>query len=137
MLTAPRTAESWNIDGIRDRVAWLEGTAGPGEGGNTVIAGHVTVLNIGKGPFHDLQHLREGDWIRLYRGDWVYVYAVSELRVVKVNDMTITAQDHPDRLTLFTCTGWDEQSEAYQARRVALADLFKIEPFAEQDLPVE
>ncbi len=137
VMDAPRTPDSWDIRGLKTRLAWLEGTAAPGEGGNTVLAGHVTVLGVGQGPFYYLHHLRAGDEIRVYSGSQVYVYAVEDQSVVKVDAVEITSQEYRDRLTLFTCTGWDEDSEKYQARRVVHAGLLSVEPYDEQALPVE
>lgn len=128
VLKTPRRGLSWDITGIRDRVAWLEGTAAPSEEGNTVLAAHVTVRSIGKGPFHDLVRLKEGDLIRVHSGDQVYVYAVRELRVVKEEDVWITAPTPKAQLTLITCSGWDEEAASYTRRRAIVAQLLRVEP---------
>lgn len=128
VLKTPRRGLSWDVNGIRDRVGWLEGTAAPSEKGNTVLAAHVTVRSIGKGPFYDLGLLREGDLIRVHSGDQVYVYAVRELRVVKEEDVWITAPTARAQLTLITCSGWDEEVASYTRRRAVIAQLLRIEP---------
>lgn len=128
VLFAPRSAASWDITGLRDRVAWLEGTSAPGQGGNTVLVGHVTVLQIGKGPFYSLQRLKPGDLIRIHGGDLVYVYSIQEQKVVRETDIAITAQDGPERLTLLTCSGWNEEEGEYVSRRAVIASLVRVEP---------
>lgn len=116
----------WDIRGIRDKVAWLGSTSAPGEGGNTVLAAHVNVLNLGPGPFHDLDRLQPGDRIYLYTEKNVYLYQVREGLVVKEEDVEITGPSATPQLTLVTCSDWDSKTETYLSRRVVIADLVDV-----------
>lgn len=125
--SAPTAGQTWNIAGLGANLAWLEGTSLPGLGSNTVLAGHVSVLGLGDGPFRYLHLLNPGDEVRLSTLRGIYVYRVSSQFVVpptQVHALTATTQA---RVTLVTCTAWDEEAEDYLLRRVVQADLVGFE----------
>jgi sortase A len=128
VVSKPRKDNTWDITGLRADVAWLEGTAHPASTGNTVLAGHIMVRNVGKGPFRYLDRLKEGAIVLLYTGKNRFVYQVSEQFVVKETDGEVTFSTSEPQLTLLTCSNWDDNVETYQRRRVVVAGLVKVEP---------
>lgn len=133
VVISARSGDSWDLEGLRDNVAWLEGTSRPGLGGNTVLAGHITVLYIGNGPFRYLHHLKPGDEILVNTAENEYRYVVDTQFTVREDEVHILANTEDARLTLFTCTGWDSENERYWKRRVVVADLVQVNPL--NDLP--
>jgi len=119
---------SWLIDGLKQEVAWLGNTSWPGLGGNTALAGHVTLFNGQAGPFRYLSELRQGDEIWLYTGENIYYYQARDLRVVADSDMSVVEPSDRPQLTLITCTGWDANARFYLQRLVVFADLVKTRP---------
>jgi LPXTG-site transpeptidase (sortase) family protein len=123
---------SWYITGLREEVAWLGNTSWPGLGGNTALAGHVTVAGLGDGPFRWLEKLKAGDLVRVYTEQAVYTYEVSDHVIVEDTDMAVLDQTVNPRLTLITCTGWDTELELYRYRRVVFANLTGTEELVRQ-----
>jgi sortase A len=113
---------------MRTDVAWLGDTSWPGLGGNTVLAGHVTVRNIGKGPFFGLDKLKAGDTVIVYTEQNVYTYVVREKRAAEPDEMEVTYATGQPQLTLITCTDWDAEARIYKMRLVVFADLQTVEP---------
>lgn len=128
VVLKPRKDNTWDIRGLRADVAWLDGTAHPAASGNTVLAGHIMVRNLGRGPFRFLDRLKEGASVVVYTGQNEYVYRVSKQLLVKDSDGEVTFNTGQPQLTLITCSNWDEAVERYQRRRVVLASLVKVEP---------
>ena len=77
-------------------------SAGPGERGNVVIAGHVANRG-GKAVFKQLPEVRAGDVVEVYRGDEVFRYSVTEIKVVAAEATSVMGQTQDARLTLITC----------------------------------
>jgi LPXTG-site transpeptidase (sortase) family protein len=96
-------------------------------GGNTALAGHVTVRNYGNGPFRYLDQLASGDEVRLYTERKVYTYRVREQQVVSENDLWVTQPTQNNQLVLITCTDWNADFQTYIRRLVVFADLEKSE----------
>jgi sortase A len=76
------------------------GTAGPGEYGNMVVAGHRTSHDR---PFYDLDKLAVGDEIVVSNLAGRFVYQVTETLVVTPDALWITDQTVDKTLTLFAC----------------------------------
>ena len=76
------------------------GTAFPGMGGNTVIAGHRTTHGA---PFWSLDRLQPGDLIELQTRRGHFVYRVSWKAVLPQNAWGPTQSDALPVLTLTTC----------------------------------
>ena len=124
----PYDGVSWMISGLREEVAWMGNTSWPGLGGNTGLAGHVTVAGLGDGPFRHLDELTAGEVVILYTENNAYTYTVRESRITDDGDMSVTlATDNP-QITLITCVNWDQDSHTYLNRLVVYADLVRTEP---------
>jgi sortase A len=81
-----------------DRAAGhIEGTPGPGAGGNVGIAGHRD------GFFRGLKDVAQGDVIQLRTPAETIDYVVTELRVVAPDDVSVLAPTGAPSLTLVTC----------------------------------
>jgi LPXTG-site transpeptidase (sortase) family protein len=119
----PFEDRTWDIQGLGLDIAWLGDTSSPGLGSNTVLAGHITVLYLGNGPFRYLYRLKPGDLVYVYT-DWnVYTYSIREQKVVRENDSSVVGPTDRSQVTLLTCTGWDEEALQYTDRRAVFADL--------------
>lgn len=77
---------------------WHAGSAAPGTGGNTALAGH-RVRRV----FARLGKARPGDEITLVWDRVRYRYRVTKVFVVDPSDVGILAQSGPERLTLYSC----------------------------------
>lgn len=126
VVPVPFDGRTWDVNKIAEEVAWLGGTSRPGQGGNTVLAGHITARDIGNGPFRYLNWLSPGEEIFVYTNQKIYVYRVREFRIVEARDGAVTAATENPQLTLVTCSTWDEQVESYVKRRVVYADLVRV-----------
>jgi LPXTG-site transpeptidase (sortase) family protein len=126
----PYDGYTWLIEGLRDEIAWMGDTSWPGLGGNTALAGHVTVRGMGNGPFRYLQDLVYGDTITVYTEKNIYTYAIRDKQVVPDTSLSILDQTSQSRLTLITCINWSEDLEQYIDRLVVVADLVKVEPLS-------
>jgi LPXTG-site transpeptidase (sortase) family protein len=124
----PFDGHTWMIQGLRNEVAWLGETSWPGLGGNTALAGHVTVRNQGNGPFRYLFDLKQGDEVKLYTEKNIYAYHVREKREVDITDLSVTAKTDIAQVTLITCVEWSETLDAYTNRFIVMGDLASIEP---------
>jgi len=123
VIEAPFVARQWDISQLRGEVAHLAGTAYPGDPGNAVLAGHITIPGAGWGPFQELNTLAEGDRVFIERGGRRFVYEVFDNQVVPPDAVRVVFPTEDDRLTLITCTGWDEGLDTYSARIVVVARL--------------
>jgi len=124
----PFDGVSWYITGLRDEVAWMGDTSWPGLGGNTALAGHVTLRNGRDGPFRNLDQLQQNDEVILYTDENVYTYKVRESRVVLDGDMSVIAPTNSPQLTLITCTNFDREAGIYLERLIVYADLVGTKP---------
>ena len=82
---------------LRRAVGYIPGTAPPGEGGNTALAGHRDTF------FRPLRRVEEGDRIRLVVPPNTYEYRVDSLRVVEPNEVSVLESTGTEELTLVTC----------------------------------
>lgn len=124
----PFDGHTWLIEGLTQEVAWMGNTSWPGLGGNTGLAGHVTVAGFGDGPFRHLDELAVGEVVILYTEQNMYTYQVREQAVVEDGDMGITNPTENPQITLITCTNWNNDIRAYLNRLVVYADLIRTEP---------
>lgn len=128
----PYEETTWKIAGLREEVAWLGDTSWPGLGSNTALAAHVSLIDGSDGPFRYLHELGPGALIRIYTERNVYVYRLVDKRVVSDGDLSVVAPSDQPRLTLITCTGWDEELERYLQRIVLISELQEITPLNQQ-----
>jgi sortase A len=75
----------------------LENTPGPGEAGNSVIAGHRDTF------FRHIHELAAGDDIFVRRGGRQYHYVVTNKSIVRPSDTWVASGTRDNRLTLVTC----------------------------------
>ena len=74
----------WDVSGLGQEIGHLEGTAYPGESGNSVLAGHVTVAPEGlPGPFYHLGNLTVGGRISLMIDGQERDYRVAWVRLIR------------------------------------------------------
>jgi LPXTG-site transpeptidase (sortase) family protein len=124
----PYDGVSWMISGLREEVAWMGNTSWPGLGGNTGLAGHVTVAGVGDGPFRHLDELIAGEVVILYTENNAYTYTVRESRITDDGDMSVILATTNPQITLITCVNWDQDSRTYLNRLIVYADLVRTEP---------
>ena len=106
-----------SLDVIDRGVAHWAGTAGPGEEGNVVLAGHRSTHTR---PFWSLGELTVGDLIFLTDGyGFDVMYRVTEIFVVDPSALWISHETGQPELTMFACH--PKGSAAY--RIVVSADL--------------
>lgn len=80
-------------------------SAMPGQPGNMVISGHVSVANPRNAAvFATLERVREGDVIEVYAGAAVYRYVVERIDVVDPDATEVLRSDSRATVTLITCT---------------------------------
>lgn len=89
-------------------VAWYEFSAEPGNGSNSVLAGHVRWAGD-PGVFADLDELEDGDIIQVvWRDGREATYEVFAKRLIASADpeaLQVMAPTASDTITLFTCAG--------------------------------
>lgn len=78
-------------------VGFLSGTARPGEGGNTALAGHRDTF------FRALRRIEVDDRIRFIVPPHTYEYRVESFRVVEPNEVSVLESTGTEELTLITC----------------------------------
>jgi sortase A len=124
----PYDGLTWLIAGLQDEVAWMGDTSWPGLGGNTALAGHVSLRNGRDGPFRYLDQLQPNDEVVLYTDENIYTYKVRESRVVPDGDMSVIAPTNDPQLTLITCINYDTEAGIYLERLIVHADLVGTKP---------
>jgi LPXTG-site transpeptidase (sortase) family protein len=123
----PFDGQTWMIQGLREEIAWMGNTSWPGLGGNTGLAGHVTVRGLGNGPFRYLDDIIQNDVIYIYTEENIYTYSVREKRVVDQADLSVVDPSENAQITLITCLEWDEDLEIYIKRLAVMADLVRTD----------
>ena len=117
--------KTWDITEETGAAYWLEGTAHPEYGGNTVIAAHY--MEYGEpGPLFRVRDLEEEDEIILYSENAKYTYKVDRYQYIPDNYMEYL-KNRPYALTLFTCSGFNWNTGVWEQRVVVLADLKQID----------
>ena len=107
-----------DYDVPRQAAGHYVGTAEPGDKGNLVIGGHVS-LRTGPAVFQALPGVKAGDVVEVYRGDQIYRYSVTEIRVVAADATSVMRPTQDATLTLITC--FPERN--FQQRLVVIAKL--------------
>lgn len=125
-------------------VGWHDGSAQPGEAGNTVLSGHNNILGE---VFRRLSELRQGDVILAYSGDRLFRYRVRQAFIVpeagrpsevrRTNARWIAATDD-ERLTLVSC--WPYRSNTHRVLVIAVPEgegITEADGFTEPDALTE
>jgi LPXTG-site transpeptidase (sortase) family protein len=125
---------TWLIAGLQEEIAWMGNTSWPGLGGNTALAGHVTLRNGADGPFRYLDELKAGDLVFIYTDENMYTYRVQNILDVDQTDMDVVKPTDNSILTLITCSDWDSASQFYLKRLIVVGDLVNVKPMKVNDL---
>jgi LPXTG-site transpeptidase (sortase) family protein len=131
----PFDGVTWMITGLRQEIAWMGDTSWPGLGGNTGLAGHVTVAGIGDGPFRHLDELPVGELVLLYTEKNIYTYQVRESFITDEGDMTVISSTDGAQISLITCVDWDQENHVYLNRLVVVADLIRTDALVMSRIP--
>lgn len=126
----PYEGDTWLISGLKQEVAWLGETSWPGLGGNTGLAGHVTLNSGENGPFRYLDQLTAGSVITLFTEKNIYNYKIRHSKVVDATDASVLSPTTQPSITLITCTNWDKDLHEYVKRFIVFADLDTTVPIA-------
>ena len=81
-----------------------DGSANPGENGNTVIFAHAR-----EGFFYNLKDAKKDDVVYVMTQDKWYRYKISEIKTVYPNNIETVAPTDNEVLTLFTCSGFFDE----------------------------
>lgn len=96
------------MEALRYGIVHFPGTAMPGEHGNIALTGHSSYFPWDPGRFKDvfalLHEVQMGDKILLYHKQTKYIYEVTDIKIVKPDDINVLDPTEDDRLTLITCT---------------------------------
>ncbi|MGE3076458.1 MAG: sortase [Dehalococcoidia bacterium] len=80
-------------------------SAMPGQLGNMVITGHVSVADRSNvAVFHSLDGVSEGDLVEVFSGDDMYTYRIDKVMVVAPGSVKLLRSDSTATVTLITCT---------------------------------
>jgi LPXTG-site transpeptidase (sortase) family protein len=124
----PFDGATWVLEGLTSEIAWLGDTSWPGLGGNTGLAGHVTLNSGAYGPFRYISTLKEGEAIVLDTEKNEYTYQVTRQFQTNANDMSVLEKTSRPTITLITCTNWDDQQKIYLSRLIVQAELVGVTP---------
>lgn len=107
------------------QVAWYDFTAQPGTPGNTVFAGHVDHIRVGRAAFWNLSNVRIGDIMEYHSIDGpVYRYKVTRITTQNASDPAndFVAPTAVETMTVITCAGsFDRNSRSYNQRLIVQA----------------
>jgi LPXTG-site transpeptidase (sortase) family protein len=124
----PFDGQTWMIQGLREEVAWMGDTSWPGLGSNTGLAGHITVRDLGAGPFRYLEDVLQNEMVYLYTEKNMYSYSIRDKKVVGQDDLSVVAATEGSQITLITCLEWDDNLRIYLKRLAVIADLVRTDP---------
>ncbi len=80
-------------------------SAMPGQLGNMVITGHVSVADRSNlAVFQSLDSVSEGDLVEVFSGDDMYSYRIDKVMVVAPSAVKLLRSDSTSTVTLITCT---------------------------------
>jgi sortase A len=80
-------------------------SAMPGQLGNMVITGHVSVADHNNlAVFRRLENVTAGDTLQVYSGGQAFTYVVSKVMVVPPSAVNVLKSDSTATVTLITCT---------------------------------
>ena len=109
---APVIKGYWKV--YPDRAGFGDGSAYPGDKGNTVIFAHARY-----GLFLGLRDIKIGDKVYILTGDKWLSYKVKEIKTVLPKNLEVIAPTPDETLTLFTCSGFaDSKRLIVIAKRV-------------------
>jgi len=127
VMGIPLQNGTWDLTWLSRQAGWLEGTAYPTFGGNSVITAHVYLPNGQPGPFIDIGKLSWGQEVAIVSNGLRYVYQVREVKNIRPDDMSVFKHEEKPWLTLLTCKEYDEKTNSYRSRLMLRAVLMRIE----------
>lgn len=122
IITAYLDGVSWDVSQLGPNVGHLQGTTEPGQVGNVVLAGHVTLRDGTNGIFATIKTMSIGDQVYVIQGDQEWRYSVVSNRIVQPNDLSVVYPSIDERLTLITCESYDFFTDSYLERVVVVAE---------------
>lgn len=122
VVTVYLDGESWDVSQLGENAGHLQGTAWFGDPGNIALAGHVELADGRPGIFAGIGKLNVGDPIILREGDQEQRYAVSQIKRVSPDDLSVLYPSTTDEMTLITCDSYDFLQNIYQERVVVVAE---------------
>lgn len=123
VVGVPMKSNGWDTSWLGANAGWLNGSAFPGWGGNSVIAAHNFLPTGQPGPFAALETLQWGDTITIQVYGTTLHYEVRSVNWVAPNQNQVLSHLDGNWLTLITCDQYDEQTEQYRWRIVVKAVL--------------
>ncbi len=113
----PNQNGNWDVTWLGQQAGWLEGSAFPTALGNSVLTGHVWDAFNQPGPFFGFDKLEYDDVIVVHHFDTKYYYRVREVLSVKPENLNAMLKHQNEAwLTLVTCQGFNEKTQAYERR---------------------
>lgn len=114
--------ESWDVSQLGEYAGHLQGTAWINTPGNVALAGHVEMRDGRPGIFARIEELRMGDPVILTQSGVEQRYAVTDIKRVSPDDLSVLYPTSNDRITLITCDSYDFLQNTYQERIVVVAE---------------
>jgi sortase A len=94
----------WQWERPKHAVGHLEGTAQPGQVGNSVMSGHISSPSRGEGQvFKRLPEIKLGDVVIVYTPYRAYAYEVTAKKVVEPGELSVLDPTPDETMTLITC----------------------------------
>jgi type VI secretion system secreted protein VgrG len=127
IVGVPQVDGEWDVSWLGGQAGWLHGSAFPTWSGNSVLTGHVwNAFNL-PGPFHELGTLQYSDKVIVHAWGAEYIYEVRSIKFVLPSNVDAMMK-HEDKswVTLVTCQGYDEATDAYKYRILVRAVLVEV-----------
>lgn len=121
VIEAPIIGSTWEIAYLGGNAGHLQGTPWFDQPGNTVVVGHVEMADGRPGIFAPIRDLQVGELIVVSRGQQEWRYAVTDVRSVEPDDLSVIAPTTSDQLTLITCEAYNFLQGVYLSRLVVTA----------------
>lgn len=117
---------AWSVDWLTGIAGWLQGTAFPGQSGNSVIVGHVNSRYGAAGPFANLHNVRVGENIYIEAFGQRYTYQVTSLGTVDPDSLSPLQHSDSSVLHLVTCSNFNTTTGNFDGRLVVTAKRIAI-----------
>ena len=127
IVGVPQTNGEWDVSWLGNNVGWLQGSAFPTRAGNSVLTGHVWNADNTAGLFRYINNLWWGDKVIIHAWGAQYVYEVRSVKqVLPTNTAVMLKHEELPWITLVTCRGYDEASNAYKYRVLIRSVLVEV-----------
>ncbi|MEL6268416.1 MAG: sortase [Chloroflexota bacterium] len=112
----------WDVDGLGPRVGHLQRTPWLDEPGNIVLAGHVEMSDGRLGVFAGLENLQLGDSIIVTENAVDHSFAVTDVKYVQPDDLSVLYSTDKSTITLITCSDFNFVSQQYEQRVIVVGE---------------